>query len=319
MHFRSLPCLHSRLLAIRSCLIKNGTIVKIPETALIAGCGYVGRRVAATWHASGMQVSAITRSELKAKELANAGITPILIDLAQATPIPQLPDIDVVLWSVGFERKSGSPRQAIWIDGLQRLLSALPRRTDPRRILYTSSTSVYGDGQGQDVDEHTLPIPNSEGGNACFAAEQLLQDFGRQSSVCVSILRLAGIYGPDRLLRRTADLQSNVPIMSPPDEWLNLIHVDDAVTAIDRISTMKSPPSLINIVASQSVTRREYYTTLAKLVNAPPPTFAAPTAVSSSQPPRRGGNRRVVSGVRESLQILFKYDSIMDGLSAAFP
>jgi nucleoside-diphosphate-sugar epimerase len=291
--------------------------VKIPESGLIAGCGYVGGRVAAMWQARGMQVFAITRSETKAKELANAGITPILFELAHATPMPQLPDIDTVLWSVGFERTTDATRQAIWIEGLQRLLNALPSRSEPRRILYTSSTSVYGDGHGQDVDEHSLPIPTSEGGIACLAAEQLLQDFATYSSACVSILRLAGIYGPNRLLRRTADLENNVPIMSPPDEWLNLIHVDDVVTAIDSISSMKSPPALMNIVASHSVTRREYYTTLAKLVDAPLPTFAAPTAESTSQFPRRGGNRRVVSGIRESLQIPFRYDSIIDGLSAA--
>jgi len=292
--------------------------VKIPESALIAGCGYVGGRVAATWLARKMRVFAITRHEAKATELANSGITPILFDLAQATPMPPLPDVDVVLWSVGFERTSGVSRQAIWIDGLQRLLLALPPRTEPRRILYTSSTSVYGDGDGQDVDEHTFPIPTSEGGIACLAAEQLLQEFVKQSAACVSILRLAGIYGPNRLLRRTAELHGNVPIMSPPDEWLNLIHVDDAVTAIDAVSRMSSPPPLINIVAGKSVTRREYYATLAKLVHAPPPRFAEPTAESTSQPQRRsGGNRRVVSGVRESLQIPFKYDSIIDGLNRA--
>lgn len=294
--------------------------MKIPESALIAGCGYVGGRVAATWRARGLRVYAITRSESKAKELARSGIIPIVFDLAQPAPMSELPDIDAVLWSVGFERTSGASRQAIWIDGFQRLLNALPLRPLPRRILYTSSTGVYGDGHGQDVDEHTLPIPTSEGGIACLAAEQLLQDFAKNSSACVSILRLAGIYGPDRLLRRTADLQGNVPIMSPPDEWLNLVHVDDVVTAIDAISVMNSPPALINIVASKSVTRREYYTTLALLVDAPPPRFAKPAAESTSQPHRRSaGNRRVVSGIRESLQIPFKYDSIIDGLNAAFP
>ena len=292
--------------------------MKIPESALIAGCGYVGGRVATLWQARGMRVYVITRSESKANELANSGITPLRFDLAQATTMPQLPNIDAVLWSVGFERTSGVSRQAIWIDGLQRLLDAIPPRTEPRRILYTSSTSVYGEGHGQEVDEHSLPIPTSEGGIACLAAEQLLQDFAKHSSACVSILRLAGIYGPNRLLRRTADLRSSVPIMSPPDEWLNLIHVDDAVTAIDSISRMESPPSLINIVSGMSVTRCEYYATLAKLVDAPPPTFAASNTESTSQPPRRGGNRRVVSRLRESLQIPFRYDSIIDGLSAAF-
>lgn len=297
--------------------MKNEIIVKIPESALIAGCGYVGGRVAEKWRTSGMGVFAITRSELKAEELKTAGISPVLFDLAQPTPILQLPDVDVVLWSVGFERSSGASRQAIWIDGLQRLLTALPPRREPRRILYTSSTSVYGDRHGQDVDENTLPDPTSEGGLACLSAERLLQKFAAENGACVSILRLAGIYGPDRLLRRITDLQSNAPLTSPPDEWLNLIHVDDAVTAIDCISRLDSPPRLVNVVSSHSVTRRQYYTALAQLADAPPPTFAAASA--DAQTSRRGGNRRVVSSVRNSQQIPYKYDSIVAGLAASFP
>ena len=297
--------------------MKNQIIVKIPESALIAGCGYVGGRVAALWHARGMQVFAITRNELKAGGFNTAGIMPVLLDLAQPTPIDELPDVDVVLWSVGFERSSGASRQAIWIDGLQRLLNALPPRKEPRRILYTSSTSVYGDGHGQEVDENTIPDPTSEGGLACHAAERILQEFAAANGACVSILRLAGIYGPDRLLRRITDLQSNAPITSPPDEWLNLIHVNDAVTAIDLISRLDSPPPLINIVASESVTRRQYYSALAKFAKAPPPTFAAASKSTASQPPRRGGNRRVVSTVRKLLPMPFRYDSIADGLEAS--
>ena len=141
--------------------------MKIPETALIAGCGYVGHRVARVWKARGLRVHAITRSVGKANELSNAGIEPIVFDLAE-TSFPPLPDVDVVLWSVGFERSSGASRQAVWIEGLKRLLNALPVRGDEnvRRVLYTSSTSVYGNGHGQDVDENTVPNPTAEGGQA---------------------------------------------------------------------------------------------------------------------------------------------------------
>lgn len=300
--------------------------MKIPETALIAGCGYAGHRVARVWKKRGMQVNAITRSDEKAATLTHEGIQPIVFDLAETT-IPTLPDVDVVLWSVGFERSSGASRRAIWIDGLQRLLNALPVRGDEnaRRILYTSSTSVYGNGHGQDVDENTVPNPTAEGGQACVAAEGLLQEYSLQSSASVSILRLAGIYGPQRLLRRIEDLRNNTPITSPPDEWLNLIHVDDAVSAIDTVSRLESPPSLMNVVANKSATRGDYYTTLAKLTHAPPPIFALPSestaektlATPVAPPMPRGGNRRVVSLVRESLRIAFQFDSIDDGLSDA--
>lgn len=290
--------------------------MKQPDSAIIAGCGYVGRRVAAVWQKRGVRVFAITRSNSKSEELSAAGITPIVLDLAGPVPLSQLPDADAVVWSVGFDRSSGTDRTALWIDGLLRLLSALPARAEPRRILYTSSTSVYGDGYGQNVDETTEPNPASEGGLACLAAEHLLRDYSVHASACVSILRLAGIYGPNRLLRKIADLQQGVPIMSPPDEWLNLIHVDDAVTAIDCVSQLEWPPSLMNVVAGESSTRRQYYSQLAAIANAPPPTFADPPAPESPGL-RRSGNRRVISVVRESLSITYKYDSIAEGLRNA--
>lgn len=300
--------------------------MKIPKTALIAGCGYVGHRSARVWKEHGLQVHAITRSVEKAKELSKEGIEPIVFDMAETT-IPTLPDVDVVLWSVGFERSSGSSRQAIWIDGLKRLLNALPVRGDEngRRVLYTSSTSVYGNGHGQDVDENTVPNPTAEGGQACVAAEELLQEYSLRSSTSVSILRLAGIYGPHRLLRRLEDLRNNTPITSPPDEWLNLIHVDDAVSAIDAVSRMESPPSLMNVVGNKSATRGDYYRALAKLAHAPAPVFTVSSESTAETTPasqpvtskRRGGNRRVVSIVREALGIAFKFDSIEDGLNDA--
>ena len=300
--------------------------MKIPETALIAGCGYVGHRVARVWKDRGLQVHVITRSLEKATELSKEGIEPIIFDLS-GTRVPTLPDVDVLLWSVGFERSSGASRQAVWIDGLKRLLNALPVRGDEngRRILYTSSTSVYGNGHGQDVDENRVPNPTAEGGQACMAAEELLQEYSLQTSASVSILRLAGIYGPHRLLRRIEDLRNNTPITSPPDEWLNLIHVDDAVAAIDAVSRMESPASLMNVVGNKSATRGDYYRTLAKLAHAPAPVFTVSSestvettlATQAALPMRRGGNRRVVSIVRESLGIAFKFDSIEDGLNDA--
>ncbi len=158
-----------------------------------------------------------------------------------------------------------------------------------------------------------------------MAAEELLQEYSLRSSTSVSILRLAGIYGPHRLLRRLEDLRNNTPITSPPDEWLNLIHVDDAVSAIDAVSRMASPPSLMNVVGNKSATRGDYYRALAKLAHAPAPVFTVSSESTAETTPasqpvtskRRGGNRRVVSIVREALGIAFKFDSIEDGLNDA--
>ena len=287
-----------------------------PSTALIAGCGYVGLRVARLWTQVGICTFAITRTDEKTKLLREDGISPIVADLSLANEFPILPDADVVLWSVGFDRTAGVTRQSAWIDGLWRLLTSLPERSTPRRVLYTSSTSVYGDENGGEVDEDAVPNPGSEGGQTCVAAEKILRGFAAQTGTIVSILRMAGIYGPDRLLRRISDLRDGVPLTTEPDEWLNLVHVDDAVSAIDTVSRCEQPPALMNAVAAGSVTRRTYYSILARLINAPPPVFETAGA-RPTQNQRRGGNRRVISRVRSLLPITFQFDDCESGLKNA--
>jgi len=286
------------------------------STALIAGCGYVGLRIARLWTRLGICTFAITRSNEKAAMLRADGIHPIVLDLSLANELPDLPDADVVLWSVGFDRSTGVTRESAWIDGLRKLLAALPERSTPRRILYTSSTGVYGEGHGGEVDEDTPPNPVSEGGQTCVVAENILRDFATRTGTMVSILRLAGLYGPDRLLRRISDLRDGVPLMTEPDEWLNLVHVDDAVSVIDAVSRCKQPPALMNVVAAGSVTRRKYYSILARLVKAPPPVFETAVATSLTKI-RRGGNRRVISLVRLSPPIAFQFDDCESGLRNA--
>lgn len=299
-------------------------------SSLVAGCGYVGGRVAQRWAKGGAAVHVVTRSADKAQRLRTDGLQPLVLNLGSQDSWPSLPDVDTVLWAVGFDRSPGASREATWIDGLRRLLTALPVRSKPRRIVYTSSTGVYGDGDGATMDERTTAVPKSEGGQACLAAEMILQEYAALTGSEVVILRLAGIYGPDRLLRRVTELQNQTPIPSPPDEWLNLIHVDDAVRVVDWCAThgtwdtipsepglTKNPQTkLINVVSAHSVTRRSYYSLLAKLVSAPEPVFA--TSSEAAEPGsfrrQRGGNRRVVSRYRADLPVRFEFDDCEAGL-----
>jgi len=301
----------------------------VPSTALIAGCGYVGLRVARLWTSLGTRVFAMTRSETNARRFEVEGMEPVIFDIGSTSEWPRLPSTDVILWSVGFDRRPGTHRNDAWIGGLQRLLAAVPRRPQPFRFVYTSSTGIYGDGDGQAVDELTSANPTTEGGISCAAAEQILQDFARTTGNHVAILRLAGIYGPDRLLRRVKDLNERVPLTSEADEWLNLIHVDDAVRAIDFVARTSVWPAwgpieagaacVLNVVAARSVTRRTYYSTLARLVSAPEPVFqpAANNEGGTTFSRGRGGNRRVVSRYRPSIPIEYQFDDCAAGLEHA--
>lgn len=293
------------------------------QRILIAGCGYLGLRVARRLLSRDCDVFALTRSNERATTFATMGMTPIVYS-ASSNRLSDLPPVDVVLWSVGFDR-SGD-RQVAWTDGFKRLLTSLPGDSSLQRICLTSSTGVYGDHHGHDVDESTPVNPTSEGGIGCATLESMLQEFCRTHNVDGSIFRLAGIYGPDRLLRRVSELRSGVPISAEPDHWLNLIHVDDAATVIDSVIAASAldaavpfePPQLMNVVASKSVTRREYYSTLARLVQAPAPVFTAAGSVDPAQRRQRmNGNRRILSRIRPLLPVAFLFDDHVAGLENA--
>jgi len=194
---------------------------------LIFGCGYLGSRVAAQWLAAGEQVASVTRSEERVGELQRQGLWPIVADVTRPETLGQLPAAETVLFAVGFDRQSGKSRQEVYVDGLHAVLDALPAETG--RVIFISSTGVYGQLGGGWVDEESPCRPVREAGRAMLAAEQVLaaHPLGRRGVV----LRLAGLYGPGRLLR-AADLLAGRPLSVPAGNWLNLIHVDDAAAAV---------------------------------------------------------------------------------------
>jgi nucleoside-diphosphate-sugar epimerase len=295
--------------ATASGIVSESTSMPLPEHVLIAGCGYLGRRAADRWRRDGVRVSVLTRGHSKAQTLQQAGFEPLTGDLATGL-LPPLPPVDTVLWSVGFDRSTGQTREAIWIDGLQHLLKQLPQTV--RRFLYVSSTGVYGQSTGETVSESTTPHPTTESGQCCLRAEEILKrafpDTQREPNL--TILRMAGLYGPGRLLRRIADLKAGISLPGQPESCLNLIHIDDAVTAVTELASSTCVP-LINVVNSGALTRQEYYSELADLVNVPTPGFdAASTSV-------RGGNKHVVSELRESLLLHFEFDDVKRGLRDA--
>lgn len=285
-----------------------------PQTALVAGCGYLGLRVAKVWHDAGITVNAITRTPERAREFERLGLRPLQLDLSQPPELVVIPKADVVLWAVGLDRNAGVPRKQIWLDGLKWLIQNLP--SGPQRFIYVSSTSVYGQVDGEDVDEQTATCPTTEGGLCCVEAEALARsEFAKRfPSTPVVVLRMAGIYGPDRLLRRVEDLRQQTPLPGEPEHSLNLIHVDDAVRMVNYVAAAEDTPDLINVVNSGTVTRREYYERLAELVDAPAPIFGNSDPSTGRQ---RGGNKRVISRFDSSSAAGFVHNNVLDGLEDA--
>jgi nucleoside-diphosphate-sugar epimerase len=276
---------------------------------LIVGCGYLGRRVAASWLAQGDRVFTTTRSAQKAEELTRLGLEPVICNVLERKSLHRLPHADVVLYCIGHDRSSGRSMRETYVRGLENVLGAL---LPPGRLIYVSSTSVYGQCQGEDVDETAKTEPVDESGRVVLEAEQVLR---RMNSSAI-ILRFAGIYGPGRLLRRQT-IERGEPILGDPERWLNLIHVEDGVAAVLAAQERGQPSGTYNVADDRPVQRREFYAELARLLGAPPPRFVAP-ALGSPLSNHERTNRRIMNRLlREELGVQLQYATYEAGLREA--
>lgn len=269
--------------------------------ALVIGCGYLGRQVAVRWVAAGRRVFALTRRNPAA--LAEFGLVPVVGDVLDPASLRGLPPATTVLYAVGMDRGSGKTMQDVYVHGLRNVLDTLP---PPTRFVYVSSTGVYGETDGGCINEASPTEPTEESGTVVLAAEQLL----RVRLPHAIVLRFAGIYGPNRLLRQKA-LLAGEPLVGDQEKWLNLIHVEDGADAILAAEARGVPGEAYNIADNAPVSRRAFYTLLAELLHASPPRFEP--RPEPTTPNRRVSNRKA----RQELGWSPRYPSFNEGLPAA--
>jgi nucleoside-diphosphate-sugar epimerase len=270
---------------------------------LVLGCGYLGRRAAQAWLQDGRRVAALTRQ--RSAELSKDGIVPFPGDVLDPMSLRALPTANTILYAVGMDRSAGRSMREVYVEGLRNVLNAMAHSPDAKWIT-VSSTGVYGQIDGSEVDEASTTEPIEESGRVVLEAERLLHAM-RPSAM---ILRFAGIYGPNRLLRRDPILRGE-PFVGDAEKWLNLIHVDDGVRAV-RAAEAKGVPGRTYLVSDGTpVTRRDYYTRLAEVLNAPPARFEpGPIKV---EPNRRISNRLMI----QELGFVPEYPSYLEGLADA--
>jgi nucleoside-diphosphate-sugar epimerase len=240
---------------------------------LVLGGGFLGRRVARRWREAGGRGFVLTRSQDHAAALEAEGFEPIVGDVTRPETLAGLPCAATVLYAIGYDRHAAASREAVHLDGLRAVLAALPPETG--KLLYTSSTSVYGPAGGGPVDEDSPCRPNRDAGRIMLAAEQLLA--AHPLGARALILRMAGLYGPGRIPRMN-DLLAGKPLPVAAGGHLNLIHVDDAATAILAAEVFAQPPRTFIVADGHPTDRREFYLRLAELLPLPPPRFIEPLA-----------------------------------------
>jgi len=252
---------------------------------LLIGHGYLGTSLAEHLHAADAAVVAVHRGAScdKPYPLLSGDVSSpdSLVAVRDALPFDRP---DAIVHCASSSRGGAETYQAVFVDGIRNLGAIFPSVP----ILFTSSTSVYGQTDGSVVDELSDTIPDRDTGRLLLAAESLTR---RNGGVA---LRLAGIYGPGRSVHLKKMLEGSASIEDvEPSRFLNQIHRDDAVGAILHLLSLGAgnfSGSLFNVVDDTPITQRQCYEGLAAYFGLAVPPLALP------DPDRkRGWTHKIVS------------------------
>ncbi|MGB0370850.1 MAG: NAD-dependent epimerase/dehydratase family protein [Opitutales bacterium] len=224
-------------------------------TLAVLGAGYIGSQLAQEASKKGWNVWALTRNPERISELSELGVNTIQARTDDAGWESEMPDqVNAVVYCASSAARGVEGYRQSYVDGQKRALAWAEAR-GVQQYVYTSSTSVYGEAHGKWVDEESGPWSDTEYAKILLEAEKLVLS----SQVHSAVLRLAGIYGPQRhlLWDRVAEAtDSRLPGYG--DTYLNLIHRDDCVAAIIAlIATPSSESRVYNLADDDPATRQE--------------------------------------------------------------
>jgi nucleoside-diphosphate-sugar epimerase len=268
---------------------------------LIAGCGYVGAAAADKFHERGWTVEGWTHSPASA-QLLEKPYPVIPVDISQREQVNARPEnFDVVIHCASTRGGDAELYEQVYLNGAQNLLDRFVGTT----LLFTSSTSVYAQRDGEWVTEESPAQPEHESGRVLRKVEQLVTSRGG------IVARLAGIHGPDRSALLKKFLGDQVVIDSQSDRFANQIHRDDIVAALQLLADTNCPPGQIyNVVDGAPILRSECYRWLAKKLGRPVP---AP-GPGPNNPKRGRSNKRVSNAKLRALGWAPQYPSFADAM-----
>lgn len=281
--------------------------------ALIVGCGYVGLPLGTELVHQGHEVFGLRRSATET--LRSAGITPLSADITSSETLARLPrNFDWVVNCVASGGGSADEYRQLYLEGTRNLIDWLSA-SPPKKFVYTSSTSVYGQNDGSLVKESSPTEPQAETAKVLVETEKVLLEAAQQKSFPAVILRVAGIYGPDRGHGFKQYLKDEARLEGKGDRLLNMIHRDDVVGAI--IAALKNgrPGEIYNAVDDEPVSQLKFFEWLARSLDKPlPPSVPEDTEANR----KRGVTNKKVSNRRLKMELgyPFKHPTFRQGYTA---
>ncbi|WP_205688755.1 SDR family oxidoreductase [Candidatus Macondimonas diazotrophica] len=286
---------------------------------IIAGCGDVGRRLAVRFAERHMPLWGFVQTSMSLAYLRELSMEAVQIDLDRSGALswPEWMSDSLLYYLIPPPREGQSdPR-------LQRFLGAIPADRRPRRMIYISTSAVYGDRNGEWVTEETPPAPDTDRGRRRLAAEQMLQSWCENQDVSFVTLRVPGIYGPGRLPVKR--LRSGGPLVDERESaYSNRIHVDDLVEVCLAAAERAPDNRIYNVSDGHPTSMTDYMLQIADLLGleAPPiismdeaQAMLSPALLSFLNESKRLDNRRML----KELGVRLRYPTLRQGLPACLP
>lgn len=279
---------------------------------LILGCGDVGMRLLPLLRAR-YRVFAVTSQAARLAELRAAGAVPVLADLDQPRTLRRLAGLAHTVIHLAPPQPEGM------LDRRTRHMTAI--LPEGARVVYISTTGVYGDLQGALVDETRPVAPRNARAHRRVDAERVLRAWARRAHGHLAIVRVPGIYAADRL--PLARLHAATPALAPEDDvYTNHIHADDLAAIVLRALRRGQPGRIYHAVDDSVLRMANYFDAVADAFALPrPPRLPRAQLVAAVSPALlsfMSESRRLANGrLKRELGVRLAYPTVADGLRAA--
>jgi nucleoside-diphosphate-sugar epimerase len=286
-------------------------------TLLIAGCGDVGMRVVKLLRGR-WRLLALTTSVERAEEIRRAGAVPLIGNLDDPRTLSRLAGLADALLHL-----APPPTHGTHDTRTRNLLQAMARKCRVQRIVYASTTGVYGDCGGERFDETRAVNPATDRARRRVDAESVLRWYARSHWAQVSILRVPGIYASDREGGHPRErLARGTAVLRPEDDvYTNHIHADDLARACVAALVRGLPQRVVHASDDTELKMGDYFDLAADLCGLPhPPRISrdeareklSPMLMSFMSESRRLDNRRL----KTELRLRLRHPTVREGLVA---
>ena len=281
---------------------------------MIIGCGDIGLRVAGKLIAQGNTVEATAHFDEGVAVLEGSGIEPIVANFDYQDDIPDLSLAGRKLFYFLAPQGGGSSDYR-----MLNFCRRLSTNNCPERIVYISTSGVYGDCGDQLVTEETLVNPQTTRARRRVSAEEQLREQSDKLGFDLIILRVTGIYGPGRL--PLSQLHKGHEVLRSEDApQTNRIHSLDLVDICLAAMEKGEGGDIFNVCDGQKSSMSEYFMEVARLYDLPQPKQLSwdeaeksmnPLTLSFLKESRRMSNMKML----EKLEIKLNYPTLKEGLS----